>query len=42
MSAVNVSALLTSDRTHFGAFYGQTIAGVKVVSSIMLADEVGL
>lgn len=32
--------LWTSDRTHFGALYGQTLAGVRVVSSIMLAAEV--
>ena len=31
--------LWTSDRTHFGTFYGQTISGVKIVSSIMMADE---
>ena len=31
--------LWTSDRRHFGAFYGQSIHGVRVVSSIQLADE---
>ena len=33
--------LWTSDRTHFGSFYGKRIAGVKVVSSVMLADAIG-
>jgi hypothetical protein len=33
--------LWTSDRTHFGSLYGKTIDGVKIVSSLMLADEVG-
>lgn len=31
--------LWTSDRQHFGRFYGKTIHGVLVVSSIMLAEE---
>lgn len=31
--------LWTSDRTHFGPLYGSVIAGVKIVSSVMLADE---
>ena len=32
--------LWTGDRTHFGIFYGKLVFGVKVVSSIMLADEI--
>ncbi len=31
--------LLTGDERDFGAFYGKTIHGVKVVSPRMLADE---
>lgn len=31
--------LLTSDRRDFGGFFGKTIAGVKVVSPQMFADE---
>lgn len=31
--------LWTSDRLHFGSLYGRTLCGVRVVSSIMLADE---
>jgi predicted nucleic acid-binding protein len=31
--------LWTSDQRHFGKFYGQTILGVRVISSVMLADE---
>ena len=31
--------LWTSDRRHFGAYYGQTIQGTRIVSSVMLADE---
>jgi hypothetical protein len=32
------SHLWTSDKKHFGRFYGKTIQGVQIVSSIMLAD----
>lgn len=31
--------LWTSDRRHFGSLYGKVIHGTRVVSSIMLADE---
>lgn len=31
--------LLTSDRRDFGRFFGKTVAGVKVVSPQMLANE---
>ncbi len=33
------SHLWTSDKKHFGRYYGKCLAGVRVVSSIMLADE---
>ena len=32
------SHLWTSDRRHFGRYYGKEIGGVRVVSSVMLAD----
>lgn len=32
------SHLWTSDRRHFGRYYGKQLHGVRVVSSIMLAD----
>ena len=32
--------LVTGDRTHFGALYGNTIRGVTVLSPAMLADAV--
>jgi len=32
-------ALVTGDRTHFGAFYGKTLAGVKIYSPRSLAEE---
>ena len=32
--------LWTSDRRHFGQYYGRDVAGVRVVSSLMLADEI--
>lgn len=32
--------LWTSDRRHFGRYYGKVIGGVQMVSSVMLADEV--
>ncbi len=38
--ASGCSHLWTSDKLHFGAFYGKTIHGVRIVSSIMLADEI--
>jgi uncharacterized protein len=31
--------LVTGDRTHFGALYGRSIQGVKVVSPAQLAEE---
>ena len=31
--------LWTSDRRHFGSFYGEAIHGTRIVSSVMLADE---
>jgi len=33
------SHLWTNDARHFGSFYGRTIGRVRVVSSIMLAEE---
>jgi hypothetical protein len=33
-------ALVTGDRTHFGAFYGKTIGGVKIHSPRSLAEAV--
>jgi hypothetical protein len=32
--------LVTGDRTHFGALYGKTIRGVRVMSPAVLAEEV--
>lgn len=37
-SGSGCSHLWTSDRRHFGRYYGKKIGGVLVVSSIMLAD----
>lgn len=37
--AGNATHLLTGDRRDFGAFFGKTIQGVKIVSPQMLADE---
>lgn len=31
--------LLTGDRTHFGAFYGRVLQGVRIVSPRQLAEE---
>ena len=31
--------LWTSDKKHFGRYYGKDLAGVRVVSSVLLADE---
>jgi hypothetical protein len=33
-------ALVTGDRTHFGAFYGKTFGGVKIHSPRSLAEAV--
>lgn len=33
-------ALVTGDRTHFGAFYGKTLGGVKIYSPRSLAEAV--
>lgn len=35
----NASHLLTGDERDFGAFFGKTIRGVKIVSPRMLAEE---
>lgn len=37
-SGSGCSHLWTSDRRHFGQYYGKKIGGILVVSSIMLAD----
>lgn len=37
--AGNATHLLTGDARDFGAFFGKTIRGVKIVSPRMLADE---
>ncbi len=37
--ASECSHLWTSDQRHFGGFYGKRIGQTKIVSSIMLADE---
>ena len=37
--ASECSHLWTSDQKHFGVFYGKRIGHTKIVSSIMLADE---
>ncbi len=34
--------LLTGDRRHFGKLYGRTIRRVRIVSSVMLVDEMHL
>ncbi|OHD70989.1 MAG: hypothetical protein A2W19_07650 [Spirochaetes bacterium RBG_16_49_21] len=31
--------LWTGDKKHFGKYFGKTIRGVKIVSGVMLADE---
>lgn len=33
------SHLWTSDKQHFGRYYGKSLAGLRVVSSVMLAGE---
>jgi predicted nucleic acid-binding protein len=35
-------ALVTGDRTHFGAFFGRTLAGVKIYSPALLAEALDL
>jgi len=37
--AGNATYLLTGDERDFGAFFGKTIRGVRIVSPRMLADE---
>jgi hypothetical protein len=37
--AAGCTYLWTSDKRYFGRFYGKTVHGVRVISSIMLADE---
>lgn len=34
--------LWTSDRLHFGSLYGKVVHGVRVVSSLMLAEDLNL
>ncbi len=41
-AAARCSHLLTSVRRDFGPFFGKTIAGVKVMSPQMMAEEMGL
>lgn len=40
--ATKCSHLWTSDRVHFDEFFGKTLEGVKIVSSLMLAQEIGV
>lgn len=35
-------ALVTGDRTHFGAFFGKTLTGVKIYSPALLAEALDL
>jgi len=35
---LHCEALVTGDRTHFGAFYGKSLGGVKVYSPRLLAE----
>jgi uncharacterized protein len=37
--AAKCTHLWTGDKRHFGALYGDTIQGVRIVSGVMLADE---
>jgi len=37
--AARAHRLVTGDRTHFGPLFGQTIQGVKIVSTRMMAEE---
>jgi hypothetical protein len=37
--AARCTHLWTSDRQHFGGLYGMEVGGTKIVSSVMLADE---
>ena len=41
-AAARCSHLVTSDRRDFGAFFGKSIMGVKILSPQMMADELGL
>jgi predicted nucleic acid-binding protein len=36
--ALGCDALVTGDRTHFGAFYGKSLGGVKIYSPRLLAE----
>ena len=38
-AALGCGALVTGDRTHFGRFYGRTVAGVRIHSPRSLHDE---
>ena len=40
--AMRCEALVTGDRTHFGALYGQTLLGVKIDSPRSLAERLRL
>ena len=31
--------LWSSDKKHFGSYYGRTLAGIRVVSSVLMADD---
>lgn len=37
--ASRADRLVTGDRTHFGPLFGQSIQGVKILSTQMMADE---
>ena len=38
--ASGCSHLWTGDKRHFGSLYGRTVEGTRIVSGVMLADEV--
>lgn len=38
-AGLRCDALVTGDRTHFGRFYGRTVAGVRIHSPRSLDDE---
>ena len=38
-AALGCDALVTGDRTHFGTFYGRTVAGVRIHSPRSLYDD---
>ncbi len=40
--ALECSHLITGDEKHFGELWGQTVAGVKIVSPVMMLDELNL